>query len=541
MIRLPSINTVFEKLASRTSIKIKILALITTIGLILSLLLAWYVPNQAKRLGTDILKNDAEYLTNLLSENLSLGLQTMSIDDGASLKNTLNLLKSRNDGRGGAVSDIRIFDRRGVFITGLNEESGAVSPAAAVAKMSMTEQKESIRILTPLKDMDLKQIGTLQVDFSKKVLNQKIAKITLSTGTISILVLFATLFLGFLISREVTGGIRNAVDVMQVITRGEGDLTQRIEIGSKDEIGQLQGWINRFMEKMHDLVSQVKWNSDLVTHAATAISTTSTQMADGAEKQAERAIEAATTVDRITASIGQNARHAVETTKMAEEATLIAREGTEAMQSVLLGMKRIVESTQDIGKLIYSLSRRTEQIGEVIHLIDDIAVQTNLLAINASIEATRAGNEGKGFMVIANEIHRLSDQSMQSTQMIVETVKSIQKDIFKATQSMKETENTVAQGQSSTQKTEEVLDRIVHTIRSSMEMMKNIASSFTEQSAGVREVSSCVDDISQITRQASSGAVAVSLASKEMKLQTEALHEAVNHFKLKEGRYGYHK
>jgi len=219
---------------------------------------------------------------------------------------------------------------------------------------------------------------------------------------------------------------------------------------------------------------------------------------------------------------------------MAEEAALIAREGTEAMHIALEGMDRIVQCTQEIGQLVYTLARRTDKIGEIIHIIDDIAIQTNLLAINASIEATRAGDQGKGFMVIADEIHRLSDQTIQSTQMVVETIKTIQGDIKKATHAMMETEENVAKGQQSTKKTEEILARIVHTVRTSMEMMKNIATSFAEQSAGVREVSSCVDDISQITKQSSSGAMAVALAAKEMKLQTDSLLEALGHFKLNE-------
>lgn len=522
-----------SKILFHSSIKIKILAVITALGVILSLLLSIYSPTQAKKLGRDILINDAKFITNLLAENLSLGMQTLSIDEGASLKQSIDLLKYQSAEKWEAITDIFVYDIDGMFIAGLNQKNDTTVLALSVTELKIEEYKRFIRATSPLRDADKNLVGFVKIDFSKKYLNQKIMNTIVLTMIVSLLLLLLTLFLGLLISREISGGIQKAVDVMQVIARGEGDLTKRLEIRSTDEVGQLQNWINQFMEKIHDLIVQVKWNTDLVSHTVNAISITTTQMAEGSGKQAERAIEAASTVDRITMSIGQNARHATETTKMAEEATLIAKDGTESMKNVLAGMNQIVESIRDISKMIYSLSRRTDQIGEVIHIIDDIAVQTNLLAINASIEATRAGDEGKGFMVIADEIHRLSDQTIQSTQMIVDTIKSIQTDIRKASESMKETENTVDQEQKSTMKTEEVLTQIIHTVRTSMEMMKSIASTFAEQGAGVREVSTCVDEIGQITKQASSGIMAVALASKEMKLQTEALHNALNNFKLK--------
>ncbi|HEX9934645.1 MAG TPA: methyl-accepting chemotaxis protein [bacterium] len=528
-----TLQNIKKHLTAPTTIQAKILALIASIGIILSLLLAYYSPNQSQKLGRDILKNDAQFITDLLAENLSLGMQTADIDDGAALNQTLGLFKAKKNEKWEAITDIAVFDKNGLFVTGLRNRTDSSTLLTSISETAIQEFKQSIRMTSPMRDIDSTLVGYVRIDYSKKYLNYKIGRNSLSAALISILVLLVTSFLGFLVSHEVTGRIRKAVDVMDDIAQGQGDLTKRLSIHSNDEVGQLQTRINAFINTIHDLVASVKWNTDLVSHAANAISSTSSQMAEGAGKQAERAIEAANTVERVSSSIGQNIRHATETTRMTEEATLIAREGTDAMQTVLKGMQRIVECTQDIGKLVHSLSKRTEKIDEIIHIIDDIAIQTNLLAINASIEATRAGEDGKGFMVIADEIHRLSDQTIQSTQVVVETVKTIQTDIVKATQAMEETEDNVSKGQRSTKVTEEVLNRVVHAVRTSMEMMKSISASFAEQGAGVREVASCVDDISQITKQSSSGAMAVALASKEMKLQTDSLHEALDHFKLK--------
>jgi len=515
------------------TIKFKILSLIAAIGLLLSAILALVSPRQAEKLGRSILLKDAEFITNLLAENLALGMQTRSIDDGAALKQALSLLATGDGGKWEAVSGVRVFDESGSFVTGTQTAGDSTFLSSKADTLLLIEQKQSIRASAPLRDVDRNTLGFVEIEFSKKFLNQNITKSATTSLLIALAVLGVTLFIGILLSREVAGGIHTAEDVMKDIAQGEGDLTRRLEIRTDDEVGRLQYWMNHFMDKIHELLGQVKFNADLVSHAAFAISSASTDMATSSEKQAARADSVYSTIEQIATSIVYNVHQVDETVRMAQDAVSLAKEGNQAYVASQKGMDNIVKATGEIGHLIYTLSSRTGQVNEIVRMIDHIAAQTNLLAINASIEAYHAGDKGAGFMVVADEVRRLSEQTRSSTRMIAETIKSIQADMNQATESMRGTEDIVLEGRNSVRKMEDVLTRITATVKTSMEMIQHIALSFKEEGSGAKEMSNYVEDISKTLKKASMSSVTMAAAAREMNLQTEALRRTVSQFKLK--------
>ena len=516
------------------TIKFKILSLIAAIGLLLSAILALISPRQAEKLGRTILLKDAEFITNLLAENLAIGMQTRSIDDGAALEQALSVLGSSEKEKWEAVSSIRVFDESGSFITGTRSSADSTLMNTKADTLLLFEQKQSIRASAPLLDVDRNVLGYVEVEFSKKFLNQNITKSATTSLLIALALLGVTLFIGILVSREVAGGIRTAEDVMRDIAQGEGDLTRRLDIRGNDEVGRLQYWMNHFMDKIHELIGQVKFNADLVSHAAFAISSASTDMAIGSEKQAARADSVYSTIEQIAASIVHNVHQVDETVRMAQDAVSLAKDGNQAYLTTQKGMDNIVKATGEIGHLIYTLSSRTGQINEVVRMIDHIAAQTNLLAINASIEAYHAGEKGAGFMVVADEVRRLSEQTRSSTRMIAETIKSIQTDMTQATESMRGMEDIVHEGRGSVRKMEDVLNRITSTVKNSIEMIQHIALSFKDEGTGAKEMSNYVEDISKTLRKASMSSVTMAAAAREMNLQTEELRRTVSQFKLKD-------
>jgi len=347
-------------------------------------------------------------------------------------------------------------------------------------------------------------------------------------GLAIVLVFFVTLFL----STKVTNIIQHVVNTLKDIAQGEGDLTQRIDVNSKDEVGELAHWFNVFMDKLHDIINQVRLNAEEVATAASQISSTASQLAAGSEEQTVQTSEVAASVQEMTAAILENSQNATQTATLAEQANDKAGTGAETMKETQSGMNEIVSSAGRTGEIIDSLSGRAEQIGAVIQVIEDIADQTNLLALNAAIEAARAGEQGRGFAVVADEVRKLAERTTKATSEIGDTIKAIQNDTFEAAKSMNVAKDMVSRGQTSTKRSESELTEIVSAVTSAMEMIHQIAAATEQMSSGAEQISKNIDGISSVAHQSSSGAEELSVAAEELNRQTENLRALVGQFKL---------
>jgi|GEM_PF-2786618 len=340
--------------------------------------------------------------------------------------------------------------------------------------------------------------------------------------------------LSLLLTGVIIKPVRELNDILKDIAQGDGDLTKRIRIQSNDEVGEMAKWFNLFVDKLHDIIAQVKANTDQVSGAANEIGATASQMATGAEEQTAQAGEVATSVEEMTSSIIQNSQSATETAKLAEETGIKAEDGSKAMKIMRKGMEAIVQSSVKTSEIIQSFSSSASQIGEITEVIYQIADQTNLLALNAAIEAARVGEQGRGFAVVADEVRKLAERTARSTKEIGDTIAAIQEDAQNASESVKEANQVVAQGEEATLKTEEALDAIVKSVNETMEMIQQIASASEEQSSGAEEISSSVESISSITQETSSGSERLAASAEELTSQTEALREVMDQFKLKQ-------
>ena len=367
----------------------------------------------------------------------------------------------------------------------------------------------------------------IRADFLTSIHKMRFIILLLGLASI-VLITLVTWYISSLISKPISF----VADNLKEISQGKGDLTKRIKVTGEDEVGQLSVWFNSFIEKLHEIISQIKQNTEEVATATDEINATSFQLAKGAEEQSSQVTEVATSIQEMSAAIVESSQNASQTADTSKVTAEKANEGRTTMEITQKDMEEIVSTASRTNETVNSLSNRTEQIGEIIQVIDDIADQTNLLALNAAIEAARAGEQGRGFAVVADEVRKLAERTTKATQEIGNTIKVIQEEIHEAAGSMNAVSTVIEKGRSSISKTGAMLDDIVQSVTISMDMIQQIATASEEQGATAEEISKNVQAINAVAAESASGAEELAATTGLLNKQTESLKELVAQFKL---------
>ncbi|RKJ30386.1 methyl-accepting chemotaxis protein, partial [Butyricicoccus sp. 1XD8-22] len=259
----------------------------------------------------------------------------------------------------------------------------------------------------------------------------------------------------------------------------DGDFTEKIIVKSDDEIGQLGNSFNGMVNTLSDIIKTLKQtidhlassseeltaSSSQTSHATEQVSTAIQDIASGVEKSTEHLEENEKSLEKVLGGISGISDKSKEVTNLARESSQEAEVGRESVEDNLNQMKYIHESVGKSNEVIQSLSTRSKEIGEILNVISGIADQTNLLALNAAIEAARAGEHGKGFAVVADEVRKLAEQSQSSTQLIGEIIASIQKDTEVSVKMMGEVLENANTGVTVTEATSERFIKIIENSR----------------------------------------------------------------------------
>jgi methyl-accepting chemotaxis protein len=344
----------------------------------------------------------------------------------------------------------------------------------------------------------------------------------------------SALALAFLVDRQVSRPLAELTMRLKDIAEGEGDLTRRLHIATGDELGQASSWFNLFMDKLQQVVHRVAGNTHQLASAAQEISATADQSADSAHAQAEQTQQIASAMQEISASVNQVSTSSQQAAEAANEAAETAREGGRTIEQTLANMHNIAESARNAAARVGALGKGSEEIGKIIAVIDDIADQTNLLALNATIEAARAGEQGRGFAVVADEVRKLAERTTKATKETAAMIQNIQTETRLAVDAIQVSSREVDAGIQQTASGGKALQQIIAMADQVGTMVAQIAAATSHQSTAMQAVNSNVTRISNLTKESSTAALQTAKACSDLSELANDLQGLVSLFKIEE-------
>ncbi|AXI03357.1 methyl-accepting chemotaxis protein [Aquirhabdus parva] len=328
---------------------------------------------------------------------------------------------------------------------------------------------------------------------------------------------------------------RNQTAILRLLDElgdlADGDLTANATV-SEDFTGAIADSVNFAIDQLRLLVSAINTTALQVAGSSQDTQQTAMQLAEASEHQAQEIAGASAAVNEIAVSIDQVSANAIESAAVAERSVEIAVNGGDVVQRSIEGMNIIRDQIQETAKRIKRLGESSQEIGDIVSLINDIADQTNILALNAAIQASMAGEAGRGFAVVADEVQRLAERSAGATKQIEGLVKAIQSDTNEAVISMEQTTSEVVRGAGLAQDAGIALDDVQKVSRTLADLIQNISSAARQQAASAGHISNTMNVIQEITTQTTAGTMATARSVGNLAEMAANLRESVSGFKL---------
>jgi len=317
-----------------------------------------------------------------------------------------------------------------------------------------------------------------------------------------------------------------------------GDMSAAVKGDYKGDHEILKNSINNMGESISGILLKVKELAAASASAANQISASTEEMATGSQEQSTQTAEIAGAIEQMSKTIYETTKSTSSASEASKNAGNSARQGGKIVEETINGMDKIADVVEQSAGIVLELGESSNQIGEIIQVIDDIADQTNLLALNAAIEAARAGEHGRGFAVVADEVRKLAERTTKATKEIAEMIKQIQKDTKSAVESMKNGTSEVERGKLLAHKAGDSLNEIIIGAESVLDIVTQVAVVSEEQSTTAEQISKNIDSISSVTQQSASGIQQIAHASEDLNQLTLNLQELVETFKIKEAVSG---
>jgi methyl-accepting chemotaxis protein len=343
--------------------------------------------------------------------------------------------------------------------------------------------------------------------------------------------------------KEILTGFNNIIDALLLPVNesikilenlAHGNLNARITDEYRGEHKLLKNSINEVGESLFKTISHVSESITSVSNAGDQISSSTEQMAAGVTEQGEQTSEVASAIEEMTRTIIENSCNAANASEVSQKPKQLAEDGSKKAEFSLKGMLKINEAANNAANIIGVLSQKTDQIGEITQVINDIADQTNLLALNAAIEAARAGEQGRGFAVVADEVRKLAERTTKATKEIAKTISAIQKESGNADISMQEAKASVDKGRKITEEVQSSLVKILESTNTASNEINQVAISSEQQSISAEQISKNIEIINNVINESATGTQQIAREAENLRSLTDQLKELIERFQLNE-------
>ncbi|MBP3951051.1 methyl-accepting chemotaxis protein [Bacillus suaedae] len=380
-----------------------------------------------------------------------------------------------------------------------------------------------------------------EVALKEEAIQEKIKEsVLINIGTALLLLIVTWIVIFVFAVRVINKPITNLVENMKKTT--EGDLSNRIEVKSKDEIGQLGSYYNGMIVSLREMIGRVSSSADHVSSlseqlsasvnenhlATTEVTKVIQEVASGAEIQEQGSAENARALEEMSTGLQRIAESSSVSHEASIEANHNAEKGNEMTNQMVKQMEAISESVNESSSVVKLLGERSMEIGKIVDVITSISDQTNLLALNAAIEAARAGEQGKGFAVVANDVRRLAEESKTSAKQISNLIQIIQNDTKRAVESMTKGEKNVRDGYIVAKDSGESFKNILISVKQVSEHIQEVSQAAQQISASSEEVSASMEQFSTIAQTTSMSSQTVAASSEETLASMDEISAAVN-------------
>ena len=423
------------------------------------------------------------------------------------------------------------------FVSGSVDEILETSP-------ELFQVRESANVIFTVSQTLLDKASDLAVGFDDLATGRAIN--TLIGYVLGALALGSIILIGLVMVRETNRRLastaekneRNQAAILRLLDEiadlADGDLTVAATV-TEDFTGAIADSINYSIDQLRDLVATINLTAVQVAGAAQETQATAMHLAEASEHQAQEIAGASAAINEMAVSIDQVSANASESSAVAERSVAIANKGNEVVHNTITGMDNIREQIQDTSKRIKRLGESSQEIGDIVSLINDIADQTNILALNAAIQASMAGDAGRGFAVVADEGQRLAQRSSAATKQIEALVKTIQTDTNEAVISMEQTTSEVVRGARLAQDAGVALEEIEKVSKTLAALIQNISNAARQQASSAGPISNTMNVIQEITSQTSSGTTATAKSIGNLAKMASEMRKSVSGFTLPGG------
>ncbi len=465
------------------------------------------------------------------------------------MRNFKRLLKRQKKIEG--VMDVSLYDREGKLDMSSSDEGKGEKQLSdeLIRKLSSDQStyqvvsENDIKIYSPqaIKADCIRchpawkvgeQGGILTLTYDITELNTTIRQLRLIL-LITIIILLAVISVVILgITRHIIKPINESIAFFKEIAEGQGDLTKRFEVESNDELGEMAIWFNKFADKIQDMVRHISNHALKIADYSVDVKDTTKKLNSAITEKVKLIEGTAITTHEISQTIMDVARNATDASDAANEAVEKAADGKQIVEETASGMKSVTNTVESTAVEIEQLGHSSEQIGEIINTINDIADQTNLLALNAAIEAARAGEQGRGFAVVADEVRKLAERTSSSTSEISAMIGKIQGDTQTSVEGMRNGRAKSEEGLGYVEKAKESLDQIVSASENCLTVITSIATATEEQSTTIESLSSGMEDILELSRGSKEGIDDIDGKAMELSNIAMELKDIVSRFKI---------